>query len=124
MTTNATLPPKSPALARPVDVLFARLAMAYGKHWIDMWVGMPLDAVKSEWAASLASVKAHQVESALQHLGKFPPTLPEFKSLCDQFRKVGPPVLAVTDSRREPMPDKVREQLAKFNQKFETKVSI
>ena len=100
--------------ASPVDVLFARLASRYGRHWVDMWVGMPLDAVKAEWGATLAPVRGYQVEAALAACGKFPPTLPEFKALCDQFRKVGPPTLALADNRRDPMPEKVRQQLKSF----------
>jgi len=37
-----------------VDSLFARLAARYGAAWLRMWDGIPLDAVKADWAAELA----------------------------------------------------------------------
>lgn len=116
---HPTIPSMTSASSQPasVDFLFAKLALLYGKHWLDMWEGMPLDAVKGEWSAKLAHVKAYQVSAALEHVGKFPPTLPEFKTLCDQFRTAGPPTLTIADNRRTPMPDKVRAQLAALKRK-------
>jgi hypothetical protein len=113
-THAATSRAKQPA---SIDVLFARLLSQYGKHWLDMWEGVPMSLVKAEWAQRLAGVKPAAMEAALDHLGKFPPTLPEMKDLCEQFRRVGPPQLAIVDARREPMPQKVRDQLDTFLRK-------
>src|SRR5262245_56483180 len=71
------------ALPSPwVDRLFQRFATHYGKPWLDMWADIPLADVKDAWATELAGVTSEQIGAALKHLGKFPPTLPEFVALC------------------------------------------
>lgn len=84
-----------PSTARPsalpdawIDRLFMRFAVLYGKHWLDMWAGIPMEQVKAAWASELASVPAERFGPALQAVGKFPPTLPEFVALC----KPQPPI--------------------------------
>ena len=100
-----------------VDRLFQKLAMMYGKHWLDLWGDMPLGMVKGEWARALTGVEPEAMRLALDSMlttGKpFPPTLPEFVSLCRQFRKSGAPRLALAEPRGE-MPAKVRDMLAKL----------
>jgi hypothetical protein len=49
---------------RPVDRLFLMLASCYGRHWLDMWAGVDINEGQ-----------------------KFPPTLPEFKNICNQMKK-------------------------------------
>lgn len=89
-----------------VDRLFQKLALMYGKHWLDMWAGMPLDAVKSDWAAALYGFDGETIRLAIEHLkteGKtFPPTQPEFVSLCRQFVRRGPHRLSLTAPRSSP----------------------
>jgi hypothetical protein len=109
-----TLPANPSASRSPVDELFLRLAVRYGRQWLDMWSDIPMPEIKREWASSLAQFAGYQVEAAIKALGKFPPTLPEFEALCASFRVKGPPTLRLTDERCEPMPDKVRAQLAQF----------
>jgi hypothetical protein len=91
-----------------IDRLFRRLAAMYGRAWLEMWVGVPLAEVRAEWGRSLSSVTVEQMRLAFDHLErkgvKFPPNLPEFKSLCDQFRRAGPHALALVDGRRDPPP--------------------
>ena len=99
-----------------IDRLFLRFAQMYGKLWIDMWEGIPIDGVKATWAADLAGYGAEQIKRALDHCkanNKFPPTCPEFVGLCRQFR--GAPshqlYLAAPVSR---MPPEIAEQLKAF----------
>lgn len=111
--TNATLPAKASVLPTSIDVLFASFYMRYGRQWLDMWPTMT--GVMETWAKELTGIHPKQMERALEHLGKFPPTLPEFKALCKQFRPGdGQVVLSIVDARREPMPDKVRAQIRGF----------
>lgn len=65
-----------------VDKLFMRFSVLYGKHWADMWDGVPMADVKDAWASELAGVRAEQIAAALKQIGKFPPTLPEFVAFC------------------------------------------
>lgn len=99
-----------------IDRLFLRFAQMYGKLWLDMWEGIPIDGVKSTWSADLAGFGAEQIKRALDHCkanNKFPPTCPEFVGLCRQFR--GAPAhqlyLAAPVSR---MPPEIAEQLRAF----------
>jgi hypothetical protein len=65
-----------------IDRLFERLAALYGRHWLEMWADIPMADVKDAWASALAGISGERVAAALKALGKFPPTLPEFVSLC------------------------------------------
>lgn len=98
-----------------VDALFARFAAFYGKHWLDLWADIPVAAVKAEWAYRLQSMPMDALRLAVEHLlkhSKFPPTLPEFYTLCDQFKPREAPRLHLTESREgTTMPEHVRKML-------------
>lgn len=67
-----------------IDRMFQRFAGMYGKHWLDMWVGMDLAGVKQIWAEDLAGLTPVEVKRGMDACGgrTFPPTLPEFRNLC------------------------------------------
>ena len=70
---------------KPIDRLFLRMASFYGRHWIAMWEGVPLDSVKSEWQEKLSGMSSKTVFRAVDYCSenlKFPPSLPEFILLC------------------------------------------
>lgn len=108
--------PKTPTLATspgnqsasPIDVLFLRLHTMYGARWIDLWQGIPADIVKAEWSRALAGVEVEQVRLALDAIvtkgNPFPPSMPEFVSLCRQFRKTRQ-FARLTDKRPNPPTD-------------------
>lgn len=56
----------------------------YGKHFAALWQGADLDAVKATWARRLSDLTGEQIARGLMACErlKFPPTLPEFKTLC------------------------------------------
>lgn len=91
-----------------VDRLFQRLHAMYGAKWLDLWASCPMDAVKAEWARALTGHNVEAVRLALDHLvtagSPFPPTMPEFVSLVQQFKRRGPHAIAITDARRDPPP--------------------
>lgn len=100
---------------RIVDRLFQRLAATYGKHWLDMWVGIPIADVKIEWAGRLHGYAPETIGKALDHLAresKFPPTLPEFVALCREFHPRGR-MLVGLPAPRAPAPDHVFDVLRK-----------
>jgi hypothetical protein len=86
---SATSPPRFRESPDAIDHLFIRLAHFYGAPWLDRWQGLKLDEVKRDWATALADVTLEQVRLALDNLkSTFPPTLPEFRDLCRQYRRV------------------------------------
>ena len=109
MTTSLATSPDTPnALPSAwIDRLFDRFAAMYGRHWFDLWADVPMADVKDAWRTDLAKVSGDQIRRALEHCRtqcKFPPTLPEFVSLCRAF-VVAPDRLALPAPRGEIPPD-------------------
>lgn len=103
-----------------VDRLFQKFAGMYGKHWLDLWAGIPMDAVKSEWSRQLDYMPMEAIRRAVEHVEKeckFPPTLPEFRGLCEQFKPRKTPVLAIVDKRRGEIPQGFKDVIAKLRAK-------
>jgi hypothetical protein len=101
---------------RWIDRLFQRFAEMYGKHWLDMWAGIAIDGVKATWAADLAGCSADQIRHALDHCRtrlKFPPTCPEFVSICREYRKTGQSVVYLP-APKTAMPPEIAEKLRAF----------
>ncbi len=102
--TNMRKPSKPNTGTSRTDALFASLLTMYGNLWVDRWTGIPLDAVKREWAADLKRFDDPQVRQALEALkdsgATFPPSLPEFHKLCASFKRTtSPPPLALVAPR-------------------------
>ncbi len=102
-----TLPPKQSALPDSwVDRIFAELLAMYGKHWLDLWAGCDIGLVKGSWGAALHGLDGEAIRLALDALraqGKpFPPTQPEFVSLCRQSVRHGSHRLRLAAPRYEP----------------------
>ena len=79
----------------------------YGKHWLELWSGVPMEAVKATWADDLGAFSGEQIRKALDHCkthAKFPPTCPEFVALCKQFRDTSATTLYLPAPRGE-LPD-------------------
>lgn len=86
-----------------------RLGAMYGAKWLDLWTGIPMEAVKAEWSRALTGVEPEAVRLAFEHIvtegNPFPPTMPEFVGLVRRFRRVGVHrLLAIGDNRRDPPP--------------------
>lgn len=67
-----------------IDKLFQRLAGMYGAKWLDLWRGTDLASVKAIWAEDLAGYSGEEIKRGLNSCKSrtFPPTLPEFLTLC------------------------------------------
>ncbi|WP_349609101.1 hypothetical protein [Cupriavidus sp. DF5525] len=67
-----------------VDSLFARMSGMYGSKFADLWRGTDLPSVRRLWGKELASLSRDELRRGSDALlGRpFPPTLPEFVSLC------------------------------------------
>jgi hypothetical protein len=72
-------------LPSPIDRLFLRMATRYGKHWFDMWAGIPIDEVKADWYRALRGMPSKTVLAAVDYIAAtkdFPPTMTEFIKAC------------------------------------------
>jgi len=69
---------------RWVDDLFARMSGMYGSKFADLWRGVDLSVVRKMWGQELAKLTKDELKFGVHALmGRpFPPTLPEFVSLC------------------------------------------
>jgi hypothetical protein len=67
------------------DALFGKMALRYGQQWAAKWAGLPMDAVKDDWAAELGCFadKPAFIAYGLENLpAEFPPTVAQFKAIC------------------------------------------
>ena len=79
--------PKSAADPLPIkwiDKLFEKFKARYGSLFVERFGGLALDIVADEWAQELAGFTGPELQRGLDGCRtlKFPPTLPEFMSLC------------------------------------------
>lgn len=67
-----------------VDRLFGRFSAMYGARFADMWGGVELSVVKAVWADDLSAMTTDEIARGVAACkqAKFPPTLPEFVSMC------------------------------------------
>lgn len=70
-----------------IDQLFARLSVRYGSAWTRLWEGIPMEAVREDWAQELAGFVRHPEALAygLENLPPDrPPTVRQFGALCNR----------------------------------------
>jgi hypothetical protein len=68
---------------RFVDEIHGRLLVRYGSKWINLWAGVPEQAIKADWSEQLATVTPAGVRFALDNLpDEYPPTVGQFRALC------------------------------------------
>lgn len=83
-----------------VDWIFGRMAVRYGAAWLNKWDGIPMEAVKTDWARELGMTRSDAIAYALRFLPlDFPPTVLRFREICRRApepeqpkRLQGPPV--------------------------------
>jgi hypothetical protein len=68
-----------------LDRLFGKLAVRYGDAWFRKWDGIPMLAVRADWAEVLDGLSADAIGYGLQYLPvDFPPTAAAFRELCNR----------------------------------------
>ena len=67
-----------------VDRLFSALTLRYGGPFLDRWRELDLSVVKSDWARQLAGFGPASFRFALDSLPEKPPTVIDFRKLCNQ----------------------------------------
>ena len=92
-----------PLDSKAVDRIFARMTVRYGSAWTARWQGLPIDAVKADWADELAGARYEAIVYALGYLPTdYPPTATQFRDICRRAPSVHPPRLDAppTDPKR------------------------
>lgn len=69
---------------RWIERLFQRMEDRFGDLWANRYGSFPRERVKRTWAEDLADLTSEEVARGVNASKecKFPPTLPEFRSLC------------------------------------------
>jgi hypothetical protein len=99
-----------------VDRVHARLLVRYGAAWIRKWEGVPMEAVKADWAETLGGLGREAILHALDHLPvDGPPNALQFRDLC----RVGPQKTPEFDGFLQrlgvkPDPERVKRELEKL----------
>ena len=67
-----------------VEALFSEFEALYGSRFADMWRHTDVSHVKAMWAKALAGLTVAEIRAGLAGCGRrhWPPSLPEFVSLC------------------------------------------
>ena len=99
-----------------VDRIHARLLVRYGATWIRKWEGVPMEAVKADWAETLSGLGQDAILHALDHLPTdMPPNALQFRDLC----RAGPQRVPDDQTLRlrhdiKPDPQRVARELEKL----------
>lgn len=75
-----------------VDRIFEKLALVYGHAFLSRWDGMPIADVKADWSRELSRFQQNHraIAYALEHLPARPPTVLEFRALCNSPQAPAP----------------------------------
>lgn len=66
-----------------VEAIFGRMLVRYGSVWTAKWSGVPMEAVKADWANELAGISREAIVYALGFLSlEYPPTATQFRLIC------------------------------------------
>lgn len=80
-----------------IAALFKHLYLFYGAEWGAKWADASSSEVAQAWAVGLGDLREWQIAFALEHLPKYPPSLPVFRELAeeaprpDRFASLPPP---------------------------------
>jgi hypothetical protein len=100
-----------------IDKIFEKLTLVYGREFLNRWEGVPIEAVKDDWAHELEGFERwpEAIAFALKTLPPDrPPTVLQFRDICrkapaKEFKQLPPP---------KPDPEKVRAEIAKLKSMF------
>lgn len=96
-----------------IDRIFDKMALTYGRAFLDRWRDIDLNAVKSDWAHELANFAQHphMIAWGLQNLPpERAPTVLEFRAICRRSPEAQAPQLPPPKAD----PAKVAEELRKL----------
>jgi len=69
-----------------VEKIFQKLILTYGRDFTGRWEGVPMEEVKADWAHELDGYQNNPsaIKYALQNLPMKPPTVYEFRAICQR----------------------------------------
>jgi hypothetical protein len=69
-----------------VEKIFQKLILTYGRDFTGRWEGVPMEEVKADWAHELDGYQNNPsaIKYALQNLPAKPPTVYEFRAICQR----------------------------------------
>lgn len=77
-----------------IEALFKKFLLRYGHLWTDRYANLAVtpQEIEDEWATELGGFSPEEIKRGLEacRTSKFPPTLPEFISLCRPAASVRP----------------------------------
>lgn len=88
-----------------IAALFKHLYLFYGAEWGAKWADASSSEVAQAWAVGLGDLRDWQIAFALEHLPKYPPSLPVFREIAeeaprpDRFVSLPPPRRATYGQR-------------------------
>ncbi len=71
-----------PLAAETVDLIWARMSVAYGHRFLSIFEGFSDEVVKADWAHQLGSLPEHRILWGLDHLPARVPDAPSFRQHC------------------------------------------
>ena len=74
-----------------IDRIFDKLALVYGRDFLDRWAGIPISQVKTDWCHELSGFESHPeaIKHALQTLpADRPPTVFQFRDAASKAPKI------------------------------------
>ena len=93
-----------------VSEIHGRLLVRYGSKWINLYAGIPEDAIKADWSEQLAHVTPSGVRDALDNLpADAPPNAAQFRALCT---RQSPPLYVHALPAPPADPERVKKALA------------
>jgi hypothetical protein len=98
-----------------LDHLFGKLAVRYGDAWFRKWDGIPMSAVRADWAEVLGGMSGDSIAYGLQYLpAEHPPTAAAFRALCNSQRPQGMPALPAPVAVNHAAVARIRAQVAEI----------
>jgi hypothetical protein len=100
-----------------VDRIFEKLGLIYGRDFLNRWEGMPLEAVKADWAKELEGFERwpEAIAFGLKNLPpERAPTVLQFRDIC----RKAPAKEVQTLPPPKPDPERVRSEIAKLKSMF------
>ena len=73
-----------------IEIIFKKMALTYGKAFMDQYRDVHIQEVMQNWAKELAGFRPHEISYGLECLPDKPPNVIQFRAVC---RMAPPPIV-------------------------------
>lgn len=73
-----------------IEIIFKKMALTYGKAFVDQYRDVQMQEVMQNWAKELAGFRPHEITYGLECLPDRPPNVIQFRAVC---RMAPPPMM-------------------------------